>query len=150
MNKSRYQHDLNEIKKISNKIRKMNESIMFEDEYDDIEGAAPEQEMPVDEPMEPDMQQGQADVHQEMPQDAQQDVEAGAEAQANMKDVKPEDQGMQELDKMGELDQIRRITLDGMRKLSDNPEHPQFQALLKIFQMCNKAVEPKENNTQGA
>jgi hypothetical protein len=79
----------------------------------------------------------------------EQNVESGAEAQANIKDVKPEDQGMAELDKMGELDQIREITLKGMLKFSNQPEHPQFQALQKIFQLCNKAVEPKEN-TQGA
>ena len=141
MNKKQYQQDLMDIKNISNAIRKMNEGIMFEDEYDELgnmeqepipsEEAVPAgQEAPVEEP------QAQA-------------VEAGAEAQANIKDVKPEDEGMAELDKMGELDQIREITLKGMLKFSNQPEHPQFQALQKIFQLCNKAVEPKEN-TQGA
>ena len=141
MNKKQYQKDLMDIKNISNTIRRMNEAIMFEDEYDEIGGmeqepipgeeAAPAaEEAPVEEP------QAQA-------------VETGAEAQANIKDVKPEDEGMAELDKMGELDQIREITLKGMLKFTNQPEHPQFQALQKIFQLCNKAVEPKEN-TQGA
>ena len=134
MNKKQYQHDLNDIKNISNTIRKMNESIMFEDEYDEL---GMEQE-PV-----------QADVPQDVPQDAQQEVEPGVEAQTDIKDVKPEDEGMAELDQMGELDQIREITLKGMLKFAKQPEHPQFQALQKIFQLCNKAVEPKEN-TQGA
>ena len=129
MNKTKYQKDLMDIQNISNTIRKMNEGVMFEDEYDEL-GSMEQEPQPMNEP-EP------------------QDVETGAEAQANIKDVKPEDQGMAELDKMGELDQIREITLKGMLKFSNQPEHPQFQALQKIFQLCNKAVEPKEN-TQGA
>jgi len=36
MNKKHYQKDLMDIKNISNAIRKMNESIMFEDEYDEL------------------------------------------------------------------------------------------------------------------
>ena len=57
------------------------------------------------------------------------------------KPLSAEDKGMEELDQMGELDKIRAITLDGMRKLASQPESPQFQALNKIFQICNKSVE---------
>jgi len=142
MNKKHYQKDLMDIKNISNAIRKMNESIMFEDEYDELgnieqepipgEEAVPAgEEAPVEEP------QTQA-------------VEAGAEAQANIKDVKPEDEGMAELDNMGELDKIREMTLKGMLKFTNQPEHPQFQALKKIFDICNKGVEQKQENQQGA
>ena len=141
MNKKQYQQDLMDIKNISNAIRKMNEGIMFEDEYDEL-GSMEQEPIPGEEAV---------PAGEEAPVDEPnaQAVEAGAEAQANIKDVKPEDQGMAELDKMGELDQIREITLKGMLKFSNQPEHPQFQALQKIFQLCNKAVEPKEN-TQGA
>lgn len=140
MNKKQYQIDLMDIKNISNKIRKMNESIMFEDEYDEL-GNMEQEPIPGEEqqPVEGSPEQI------EKPQD----IQTGVEAQANIKDVKPEDEGMAELDKMGELDQIREITLKGMLKFTNQPEHPQFQALQKIFQLCNKAVEPKEN-TQGA
>ena len=141
MNKKQYQQDLMDIKNISNAIRKMNEGIMFEDEYDEL-GSMEQEPIPGEEAV---------PAGEEAPVDEPnaQAVEAGAEAQANIKDVKPEDQGMAELDKMGELDQIREITLKGMLKFSNQPEHPQFQALQKIFQLCNKAVEPKEN-AQGA
>lgn len=141
MNKTKYQKDLMDIQNISNTIRKMNEGIMFEDEYDEL-GGMEQEPQPMNEP-EPTAEA------EPMNEPEPQDVETGAEAQANIKDVKPEDQGMAELDKMGELDQIREITLKGMLKFSNQPEHPQFQALQKIFQLCNKAVEPKEN-TQGA
>ena len=66
------------------------------------------------------------------------------------KDVKPEDEGMAELDNMGELDKIREMTLKGMLKFTNQPEHPQFQALKKIFDICNKGVEQKQENQQGA
>ena len=138
-NKGQYQQDLLDIKNISNTIRKMNESVMFEDEYDDL---TPEQEQEEDVPAEEPVE--------DMPEKPEQEEkEDGIEAQSDITNVDAEEEGMAELDKMGELDQIRRITLDGMRKLSDNPEHPQFQALLKIFQLCNKAVEPKQENQQG-
>ena len=139
MNKKQYQKDLMDIKNISNTIRRMNEAIMFEDEYDEIGGME----------QEPVPGEDSVPAADEAPVEEPQAVETGAEAQANIGDVKPEDEGMAELDKMGELDQIREITLKGMLKFTNQPEHPQFQALQKIFQLCNKAVEPKEN-TQGA
>lgn len=140
MNKQQYQNNLKDIRNISNTIRKMNESIMFEDEYDELGG------------MEQEPVEGEAPIEGETPVDApvpQDDIQAGAEAQTNIKDVKPEDEGMNELDKMGELDQIREITLKGMLKFTNQPEHPQFQALKKIFDMCNKAVEQKQENQPG-
>ena len=42
------------------------------------------------------------------------------------------------------IDVIREITLKGMIKLCKTPENPEFQTLLKIFQICNKGAEPKE------
>ena len=64
--------------------------------------------------------------------------------ECNLDKKSTEELGMEELDKMGEVDQIRKITLNGMTKLADHPEDPQFQALLKIFQICNKSVDTKE------
>lgn len=138
MKKEQYLKELKDIKNISNAIRKMNENIMFEDEYDELQGMeepepAADEQMPAPEPE---------------PQPEQEPAEQGIEAQADIKDVDPEDKGMEELDKMGELDQIRKITLQGMLKFANQPEHPQFQALQKIFQLCNKAVDNKENQPE--
>jgi hypothetical protein len=145
MKKTEYQNNLRDIRRMSNMIRKgLNESCLFEDGYDDLE--AMETEQPVEEPT-PEEQPVPSSEVDAAPEQTQEPVETtGQEAQADVKDVKPEDQGMEELDKMGELDQIRKITLTGMTKLSSNPEHPEFQALLKIFQLCNKAVKPEENS----
>lgn len=141
MNKKKYQQDLMDIKNISNAIRKMNESIMFEDEYDEL-GGMEQEPVPGDEIM-----QEPEKTPLEQPQD---NVETGAETQTDIKDVKPEDEGMAELDNMGELDKIREMTLKGMLKFTNQPEHPQFQALKKIFDICNKGVEQKQENQQGA
>ena len=142
MNKTKYQKDLMDIQNISNTIRKMNEGIMFEDEYDEL-GGMEQEPQPMNEP-EPTAEA------EPMNEPEPQDVETGVETQANIKDVKPEDQGMAELDNMGELDKIREMTLKGMLKFTNQPEHPQFQALKKIFDICNKGVEQKQENQQGA
>lgn len=42
------------------------------------------------------------------------------------------------------VNKIRAITLDGMKQLNNTPEDPRFQALLKIFNICNKAVDEKD------
>ena len=59
-----------------------------------------------------------------------------------MEDEKPtEEEGLMQL---GEVDQIREIALRGMIKLCKNPEDAKYQALKKIFQICDKAVENTE------
>lgn len=126
MNKKNYLKELNEIKSIANKIKKINinENIRFEDDEDFNDLYAGEEEQPVEEPI--------------------QEPEQCAGGECNLDKKSTEELGMEELDKMGEVDQIRKITLNGMTKLADHPEDPQFQALLKIFQICNKSVDTKE------
>lgn len=46
------------------------------------------------------------------------------------------------------VNQIRAITLDGMKQLNDTPDDPKFQALLKIFNICNKAVDDQKEQQQ--
>lgn len=48
------------------------------------------------------------------------------------------------------VNRIRAITLDGMKQLNNTPEDPRFQALLKIFNICNKAVDEKEEQQKPA
>ena len=115
MKKEKYMSELNDIKNIAGKIRTLNEGIRFGDDFD------------VEEP--------------EIPQEEDEgDSETLGYQDANIKDVNPEDVGMKELDEGGELDQIREITLKGMIQLNKTPEDPKFQSLLKIFNICNKAV----------
>ena len=42
------------------------------------------------------------------------------------------------------VDKIRSLTLDGMKQLNNSPEDPRFQALLKIFNICNKPVDEQK------
>ena len=58
------------------------------------------------------------------------------------------EEGMAQLDEMGAIDQIREITLKGMTKLCKTPEDAQYQALKKIFQMCDKAVDSEAKEQQ--
>ena len=46
------------------------------------------------------------------------------------------------------VNKIRAITLDGMKQLNNTPEDPRFQALLKIFNICNKAVDDQKDNQE--
>ena len=126
MNKKNYLKELNEIKSIADKIKKinLNEQISFEDDEDFNDLYGNDDEQPVEEPV--------------------QEPDQCADGECNLDKKSSEEVGMEELDKMGEVDQIRKITLNGMTKLADHPEDPQFQALLKIFQICNKAVDTKE------
>lgn len=116
---------LNEIKSMQEMVDKMKasclrEGVNFDDNEEfDMDGMSPEQ----DQTSAPNMQQ---------PVQPQEDPKSA------------EDKGMEELDKMGALDTIRKITLQGMTKLSNSPENPEFQALLKIFTICNKPVDKEE------
>lgn len=46
------------------------------------------------------------------------------------------------------IDHIRKYTLNGLAALCDNPESEEYQMLKKIFQMCDKKTEKKENVTE--
>jgi uncharacterized protein YfkK (UPF0435 family) len=122
--KKTYINELQSIQSFINKIRTINESVLFNEEYDNFD----------DEMMEPEME--------EMPD------EEGMEMGADMNKVGTEEEGMAELDEMGAIDQIREITLKGMTKLCKTPEDAQYQALKKIFQMCDKAVDTEAKEQQ--
>ena len=46
------------------------------------------------------------------------------------------------------VDHIRKYSLNGLSALCDNPESEEYQMLKKIFQMCDKKTEKKENMTE--
>ena len=130
MKNKNYLKELDEIKSIADKIKKINinESIRFEDDEDFNDLYTDNEKQTVDEPV--------------------QEPDQCVDGECNLDKKSTEEVGMEELDKMGEVDQIRKITLNGMTKLADHPEDPQFQALLKIFQICNKAVDTKEEGSE--
>lgn len=43
------------------------------------------------------------------------------------------------------IDHIRKYSLNGLSALCDNPESEEYQMLKKIFQMCDKKPEKKDN-----
>ena len=129
-----YLNELATIQRILNKINTLNEAIMFEDDFED--------QYPQEDPQMQGTEEG-------MPQEGvpQGDEEGAAGAQP-MEKMDPEKEGMAELDEMGEIDKIREITLSGVHKLCQNPQDPKYQALKKIFQLCDKGVEEEMKNQQ--
>lgn len=125
--KKNYINELESIQNLLNKVRTINESVLYNEEYDNFE----------DDMMEPEIDS------EEIPQD-----EEGTEMGSEMEHVGTEEEGMAELDEMGAIDQIREITLKGMTKLCKTPEDAQYQALKKIFQMCDKAVDTEAKEQQ--
>lgn len=123
--KKNYINELENIQNLLNKVRTIKESVLYNEEYDNFE----------DEMMEPEMEE-------EIPD------EEGIEMGSEMEHVGTEEEGMAQLDEMGAIDQIREITLKGMTKLCKTPEDAQYQALKKIFQMCDKAVDAEAKEQQ--
>ena len=132
MKKEKYMQDLNEIQNMVGQIKTINEAIQFNDDFD-------MEHEPADET-------GAEGMPTENPQVQEPDECAGGEC--NLNKVNPEEQGLKELEEGGELDKIREITLRGMMTLNNTPEDPKFQALLKIFNICNKAVNDSNEGEQ--
>lgn len=128
MAKKNYLNELHSIENMLGKVRSLNEAMAFDSEYDE---------------MDPEMM-GQDDAQEMSAED-----EAGNEQAQDMSNMDPEEKGMEELDEMGEIDKIREITLSGMHKLCKEPQNPQYQALKKIFQMCDKGVDEEMKQQQG-
>ena len=104
--------EINRINDIIKNVRMISEGLYLEDEYGDPEESDAFEPAPEEEPVE--------------------------------EPVAP-DQGQEEdpTQSLGGdfVNKIRAITLDGMKQLNNTPEDPRFQALLKIFNICNKAVD---------
>lgn len=128
MAKKNYLNELHSIENMLGKVRSLNEAMAFDSEYDE---------------MDPEM------MGQDEAQEMSAEDEAGNEQAQDMSNMDPEEKGMEELDEMGEIDKIREITLSGMHKLCKEPQNPQYQALKKIFQMCDKGVDEEMKQQQG-
>jgi hypothetical protein len=122
-----YMNELNDIQLILKNVKSLKEGVLYNEEYDNFE----------DDMMEPEMDS------EEIPQD-----EEGVEMGSEVERIGTEEEGMAQLDEMGAIDQIREITLKGMTKLCKTPEDAQYQALKKIFQMCDKAVDSEAKEQQ--
>lgn len=123
MKKERYIEDLKNIQNMTGQIRTINEAIQFGEDYD----------------------------NEEMGYEGGEDIgpDACVDGECNLDKIKPEEPSEEEgLNETGEVDQIREIALRGMIKLCKNPQDERYQALKKIFQFCDKAAEPKDEEAK--
>lgn len=117
----KFKNDINKIKHISSKMPKtLNEAINF-NEADDMDIM----DDPMDEPMD-DQLYNQNDMPIEEP-DTQE----------------PESMGAEKL-----LADIRKMSINGLAKLADNPDDPNYEMLKKIFLMLDKAVTEKQEQRE--
>jgi hypothetical protein len=82
--KENYINELESIQNLLDKVRKINESVLYNEEYDNFD----------DEMMEPEMQEENPD-------------DEGVEMGSEMEHVGTEEEGMAQLDEMGAIDQVR-------------------------------------------
>ena len=126
--KKDFTKDFGEIQEMCSKIRTINESLAFADEYD-------EEPQGMEEP----------GYGEEMPQ-----MQTPGQGQAPGQEMDPEDAEIKsELqDDDSPINMIREIALKGMVRLCKTPEDPQYEVLKKVFTMIDKANDKKneENN----
>ena len=117
----KFKNDINKIKHISSKMPKtLNEAINF-NEVDDMDMMSE----PMDEPVDDEMMGSEEDMSMDEPMDN----ELGAGA-----------------DKL--LSDIRKMAINGLAKLADNPDDPNYEMLKKIFLMLDKAVTEKQEQRE--
>jgi hypothetical protein len=46
------------------------------------------------------------------------------------------------------IDNIRKMSLKAMAELADSPQSPEYESLKKIWQLCDKAVNEKEEQRE--
>lgn len=126
--KKDFTKDFGEIQEMCSKIRTINESLAFADEYDDEPQGMEEPE-----------------YGEEVPQ-----IQAPGQGQVPGQEMDPEDAEIKsELqDDDSPINMIREIALKGMVRLCKTPEDPQYEVLKKVFTMIDKANDKKneENN----
>ena len=110
---------LSSIKNLSNRMPKtINEAINFNNNNMTYEGE--DMDMMDDEPMEEPMEE---------PMDAPVEEPQGAGAEKLLAD-------------------IRKMSINGLAKLADNPDDPNYEMLKKIFLMLDKAVTEKQEQRE--
>lgn len=121
--KKDFTKDFKEITDMCSKIRTMNESIQFADEYN-------EQDYP--------------DFEENKNADVERVQQMGG------MDVDPEEQEIQnELDDPNSaVNKIREIALKGMVRLCHTPEDPQYDVLKKVFSLIDKANDKKNEENK--
>lgn len=116
-----FTQDFSQIQDMCSKIRTLNESLSFADEYDEN------------------------DFGGEMPQDGGEEMQQAPMQQQMGQPKKPEDVEIEnELqDENSPINMIREIALKGMVRLCKTPEDPQYDVLKKVFTMIDKANDKK-------
>ena len=135
MRKRDFTADFDEIKAMTNKIRSLNESISFSDDYTNETAFASDEEQPTEVNdgfnMDKDeLANGETDLNKVQPQT--EDEELAAQA----------------ADPTSAVNQIREIALKGMVALCKTPEDPQYEVLKQIFNYCDKANKKKSEEQQ--
>ena len=119
MTKRDFTADFADIKEMTDKIRSfgaLNESINFNDEYQEENVPAE----PVDEPVEGE-------------------VEVGLDGKMDPKEAEQEEIANQSEDPDSYISKIRELTLKGLLALSSEPLSPRYEILRQIFQYIDKA-----------
>jgi hypothetical protein len=120
MTKKDFTADFADIKEMTDKIRsfdRLNESINFNDEYQEEENVPAE---PVDEPVDGE-------------------VEVGLDGKMDSKEAEQKEIANQSEDPDSYISKIRELTLKGLLALSSEPQSPRYEILRQIFQYIDKA-----------
>jgi len=126
MRKKDFTADFAEIKEMTNKIRMMNESINFSDDYAD-ESAIPSDEAEID-----------------IPDGTCADGECAADKMP-VEDKSDEEKALETEGGADAVNRIREICLKGMISLCNETNNPVYITLKKIFNMVDKAVTEKND-----
>lgn len=118
MSKRDFTSDFNEIKSMTNKIRSLNESISFADEYEDDLSDIGECEG------------GECDMGRMEPETEEEELQ------------------MEANDPSSAVNKIREIALKGMVALCQTPQDPQYEVLKQIFNYCDKANKKEKEEVK--
>lgn len=76
------------------------------------------------------------------------DLEDGGEMEEPM--AQPEEKVAPDMSEKARklIDNIRKMSLKAMAELADTPQSPEYESLKKIWQLCDKAVNEKEEQRE--
>lgn len=121
MKKNTFRNDIDKMKQITSRMPKtLNEAINFNETEDDMTIMDNE---PAEEPMAEPMDEPIAPIDEPIEE--------------------PQDTGADKL-----LADIRKMSINGLAKLADNPDDPNYEMLKKIFLMLDKAVTEKQEQRE--
>ena len=136
--KKQYMTELKQIQSMTNRIRTINESMSFADEYDDDDFEYGQDGEPQDAPAPEGMEQ---------PQPHQQEVPGPQGAQPQQQEEAPKDENISKYDER--ITKIREACLDGLKQYQHNVDSEIYQFFKKVFLLADKAVSENESVGEG-